>query len=153
MNDLTRVTIAVLLSLTPLAFAPGCAGCQINPGPSPATGGATGTGGYPATGGTTATGGQSTGGAAPSGGTAGTGDVPADDCEAAEWRIRDLDCRHDSDGGPGKPRWLTPSGTPLSVVCRDRAADNDPICPACLARIETCDDIDACRPTSPGVCP
>jgi hypothetical protein len=154
MTDLTRVTIAVLVSLTPLAFAPGCAGCQRpQPGPSPSTGGVTGTGGYPATGGTTATGGQSTGGTAPSGGTAGTGGVPADDCEAAEWRIRDLDCRHDSDGGPGKPRWLTPSGTPLSVVCRDRAADNDPICPACLMRIKTCDGIEACRPLSPGVCP
>jgi hypothetical protein len=150
---MTRFFALLLLGLIPILGTlgvPGCAGCQVKHGPTPATGGAPGTGGTTATGGSSdATGGQTTGGTAPSGGTAGTGGVPADDCEAAEWRIRDLKCMRASDG---KPRWLTPSGIPLSVVCRDRAADNDPICPACLASIANCDGIDACRPLSPGVC-
>lgn len=125
----------------------GCGGCQTRIDPSPATGGTGAGGSSNATGGSMATGGTSS-----TGGSPGTGGAPspADDCEAAEWRIRDLGCLRESDG---KPRWLTPGGIPLSVVCRDRAADNDPICPACLARIATCDGIDACRPRSPGVCP
>jgi hypothetical protein len=51
--------IAVLL-------APGCAGCQITPGPSPATGGSTGTGGAPGTGGAGTGGNVATGGTGPS---------------------------------------------------------------------------------------
>ena len=127
----------------------GCAGCQTRIEPAPETGG-TGPGGV-STGGAQAMGGTETGGVSSTGGT-GTGGTPnpADDCEAAEWRIRYLGCLRESDG---KPRWLTPGGIPLSVVCRDRAADHDPMCPKCLMTIEDCDDIDACRPRSPGVCP
>jgi hypothetical protein len=98
---------------------------------------------------------DATGGTGPS--TGGTGPVatggespgPIDDCEAAERRLRELDCR----SADGFPRWMTPAGTGLAVVCRARAADGDPICPKCLASIVRCSEIDLCKPTTPGVCP
>lgn len=111
-----------------------------DPGPIPPTGGAGGTGGVA----------PATGGAQPSGGQGGTGgQQPIDDCEAAEMRLWELGCRT----ADGQPRWLTPAGTPLSVVCRARAADGDPICPKCLAAIMRCEEIELCRPHDTGECP
>jgi hypothetical protein len=131
-----------LAALLALLSAPSCERPDpVPPDPVPATGGAPdATGGAPGT-----------GGSSPStGGLEGTGGAPADDCEAAERRLVELNCRRASDGGP---RWLTPAGTPLAVVCRARAADGDPICPRCIASVASCSEVDLCRPTSPGVCP
>lgn len=105
-----------------------------------------------------ATGGQQTGGLGGTGGWekppltggTGTGGAPVDDCEAAERRLRALDCRRALDDGP---RWETPNGTPFATVCRERALDGDPLCAACIARVNYCEQVDNCRPRSPGECP
>ena len=116
-----------------------CSPTPVPPEPPPATGGQPdATGGTPGTGGLVFTGGRP-----------GTGGAPADDCEASERRLRELGCRSPS----GQPRWQTPAGTPLAVVCRSRAADGDPICQKCIASVSSCAEVDLCRPRSPGVCP
>jgi hypothetical protein len=120
----------------PVPPDPGGTGGDYSPTP-PVTGGETGTGGEPSGG----TGGLGTGGVEP---------TPVDDCEAAESHLQALNCRRATDGGP---RWLTPAGTPLAVVCRARAADGDPICQKCIASVSSCAEVDLCRPHSPGVCP
>jgi len=140
----TREAILLISTLGLFCAAPSCVDPPEPVPPTPPSGGTAGTGGAPS------------GGVAPTGGTAGTGgqasecSSPVDDCKAAECRLEALNCRRASDGGP---RWETPSGTPLADVCRDREADGDSICPRCIARIATCDEVEACRPHSPGVCP
>lgn len=135
-----------LVALGVLVLALSAPSCE-RPDPEPptppvATGGA-------GTGGGASTGGKATGGATATGGDASGGAAPADDCARAEARLRELDCRRSGDGGP---RWETPSGEPLAEVCRAREADGDPICPRCLAAISRCEDVDACRATTPGQC-
>jgi hypothetical protein len=121
-----------------LAFAMG-ASCQRDPVTPDNTGG---TGGYWPTP-------PVTGGAAGIGGSSGSGGAaPVDVCEAAEWRLKALECRTDA----GVPLWATPAGTPFATVCRAREADGDSMCPHCIAEIESCDVLELCRPRSPGVC-
>ena len=139
---MTRAFVALaMLLLLPASLGSSCeTPTPVPPEPPPATGGQPdATGGAPGTGGwiNPFTGGYGTGGA------------PADDCEAAERHMRELDCRSSS----GVPRWQTPAGTPLAVACRARAADGDPICPRCIASVASCAEVDLCRPHSPGVCP
>jgi len=124
-----------LLLLGAVLAAAMCDYRPIPPEPPNATGG---TAGGPA----------ATGGAEP-GGTGGEAPAPpADDCEAAELKLRALECKHD-----GEPYWETSAGVPFSVFCRDRAADGDSVCPRCLAAIDDCSEIPTCKPTTPGVCP
>ena len=151
-----------LLSLLPLLLIGACSSCQDKPvppgpldtggyAPTPeVTGGMPGTGGTQGTGGEEpSTGGVSTGGSA-TGGEQGTGGRPApsDDCQAAEWKIQDLNCLN----ADKKPRWLTPGGKPMADACRASVA-RGAMCPKCLAKITTCAGIDACQPTDTGVCP
>lgn len=140
--------IGIVCCLAYMVLA-GCGSCQYPPGPQPATGGTAATGGSAGTGGAATGGNEAAGGTTASGGTGTGGSPPVDDCEAAERRLQQLDCRT----ADGAPRWLTPAGTPLAVVCRAREVDGDSMCPNCLAHVASCAGIDACRPRQTGVCP
>jgi len=55
-------------------------------------------------------------------------------CEAAEAKLRQLDCRRDD----GSPWALTPGGTPFAPACRRALADGRNWNPHCIAKIEVC---------------
>ena len=55
-------------------------------------------------------------------------------CEAAEAKLRVLDCRRDD----GSPWATTPAGTPFAQACRRALADGRDWKPQCIAKIEVC---------------
>ena len=68
-------------------------------------------------------------------------DPSADDCQAAEDRIRALQCtRRD-----GSNRWETPKGAKFADFCRWVEADGRTQRPDCIRLITTCADLDAAQ--------
>lgn len=55
-------------------------------------------------------------------------------CEAAEAKLRELDCRRDD----GSPWAATPGGTPFAEACRRALKDGRDWKPQCIAKIEGC---------------
>jgi len=63
------------------------------------------------------------------------------DCDAADERLRELQCR----GERGRPLWETPDGVPFADACRYALSDGRDWSPTCLATIDSCDEVESCR--------
>jgi hypothetical protein len=64
--------------------------------------------------------------------------VDGSQCAAAGARLLELGCR----GPDGVPLWRTPGGLPFEAACRAAADDRREWRADCLARLQSCTDVD-----------
>jgi hypothetical protein len=64
-----------------------------------------------------------------------------DDCQRAEIRLKELDCRR----ADGSPRWLTPKGSSFTEYCRVAVDDGRSPRPDCIAQVTNCEQVNAAQ--------
>lgn len=81
--------------------------------------------------------------------------VPEGSCQAAGERLFELRCVGVQDGTEtvytslsaapdGVPLWVTPGGEPFADACQYAASQGRDWRPACLASVESCEDVEEC---------
>lgn len=73
-------------------------------------------------------------------------DASADDCIAAGDRLQALGCRYPD----GKPRWVSPKGTPYADFCHRTMEGGQDIRPDCVKVVLSCELVDQASHTARG---